>query len=170
MKEEIQKLLAEGIIEPSVSPWRAQVVVTKSETHKRRMVIDCCQTVNRFTLLDAYPLHRIDDQINEIAQHKYFSTLDLTSVYYQISLAIEDRPFTAFEANGKIYQYCHLPFGVTNGISAFQRIKDGVIEQHELKGTFACLDNIAMVGRSQHEHDKYFCLPPSCEESSPYPQ
>jgi len=105
MKEEIHKLLAEGIIEPSVSPWRAQVVVTKNETYKRRMVIDYSQTVNRFTLLDAYPLPRIDD---EIAQHKYFSTLDLTSAYYQIPLAIEDRPFKAFEAKGKLYQSCRL--------------------------------------------------------------
>jgi len=108
MKEEIQNLHAEGIIEPSVSPWRAQVVVTKSKTHKRRVVIDYSLTVNRFTLLDAYPLPRIDDQINEIAQHKYFSTLDLTSAYYQIPLAMEDRPFTVFEASSKLYQYCRL--------------------------------------------------------------
>ena len=105
MKEEIHKLLAEGIIEPSVSPWRAQVVVTKNETYKRRMVIDYSQTVNRFTLLDAYPLPRIDD---EIAQHKYFSKLDLTSTYYETPLCIEDRPFTAFEASSKLYQYCRL--------------------------------------------------------------
>jgi len=31
------------------------------------------------THLDAYPLSGIDDQINENAQHKYISTLDLTS-------------------------------------------------------------------------------------------
>jgi len=155
MKDEIQKLLAEGIIEPSVSLWRTQVVVTKSEIHKRRMVIDYSLTVNRFTLLDAYPLPRIDDQINEIVQHKYFSTLDLTSAYYQIPLAIEDRPFTVFEANGKLYQYCHLPFGVTNGVSAFQRIMDGIIEHHKLKGTFAYLDNITIGGHSQQEHDKF---------------
>ena len=50
------------------------------------------------TYLDAYPLPRIDDQLNEIAQHKYFSKLDLTSTYYETPLCIEDRPFTAFEA------------------------------------------------------------------------
>jgi len=50
------------------------------------------------THLDACLLPRIDDQINEIAQHKYFSTLDLTSTYYETPLCIEDRPFTAFEA------------------------------------------------------------------------
>ena len=54
------------------------------------MVIDYSQTVNRFTHLDAYPLPRIDEQINEIAKTKYYSTVDLKSAYYQVSLAKED--------------------------------------------------------------------------------
>ena len=38
--EEVKRLLREGIIEPSRSPWRAQVVVTKDENHRRRLAID----------------------------------------------------------------------------------------------------------------------------------
>ena len=63
---------------------------TKDERHKKRMVIDYSQTVNRFTHLDAYPLPRIDEQINEIAKTKYYSTVDLKSAYYQVPLAKED--------------------------------------------------------------------------------
>ena len=37
---EVQRPLKEGNIEPSNSPWRAQVVVTRSENHERRHVID----------------------------------------------------------------------------------------------------------------------------------
>ena len=60
--EEVQKLLADGIIVPSTSPWRAQVLVTKeNQTHKRRMVVDYKQTINRFTKLDAYPLPDTED-------------------------------------------------------------------------------------------------------------
>ena len=54
IKEEISKLLTEGIIEPSESLWRAQVLVTKNERHKKRMVIDYSQTINRYTIKDAY--------------------------------------------------------------------------------------------------------------------
>ena len=55
-EKEVTRLLEEGIIEPSLSPWRAQVLVTKdSKTHKR-LVIDYSQTINRFTHLDAFPL------------------------------------------------------------------------------------------------------------------
>ena len=103
IKEEICKLLEEGIIEPSNSPWRTQVLITKDERHKKRMVVDYSQIVNRFTQLDAYPLPRIDDQINSIAQCEIYSTLDLKSTYYQIPLMPEDRKYTAFEANNRLY-------------------------------------------------------------------
>ena len=126
IKEEISILL-EGIIEPSHSSWRSQVLITKDENHKKRVVIDYSQTVNRFTHLDAYPFPRIDELINEIAKSKYYSTVDLKSAYYQIPLATEDRKFTVFEANGKLYQYCCMPFGVTNGVSTFQQIIDNLI-------------------------------------------
>ena len=72
IRQEIEKLLQEGIIEPAVSPWRALVLVTKNERHKKRMVIDYSQTINRFTELNAYPITRIDEQINKIARGKYF--------------------------------------------------------------------------------------------------
>jgi len=55
IQNEVGKLLEAGIIEPS-SPWRAQVLVTKDERHKRRLVIDYSRTVNRFAYQDAYPL------------------------------------------------------------------------------------------------------------------
>ena len=69
---DVRKLLLEGIIEPSYSPWRAQVLVARDDCHKRRMVVDYSQTVNRFTLLDAYPLPILDEQIAEIAKASVF--------------------------------------------------------------------------------------------------
>ena len=80
--------------------------------------------------------------------------MDLKSAYYQIPLSEKDKPFTAFEANGKLYQYRRLPFGVKNGVPAFQKIMHDVIESHNLTGTFAYLDNITIVGKNQQEHDK----------------
>ena len=51
IKEEVKRLLASGIIEPSRSPWRSQVLVVRNPT-KLRFVIDYSQTVNRYTLSD----------------------------------------------------------------------------------------------------------------------
>ena len=77
IENEADRLLEEGIIEPSNSPWRAQVVITKDENQKKRLAIDYSQTINRFTLLDAFPLPRVDETVNKIAQYRIFSTIDL---------------------------------------------------------------------------------------------
>ena len=59
IESEVQRLLKEGIIEPSHSPWRAQVLVIAPVGHKKRMVVDYSQTVNKYTQLDAYPQKKI---------------------------------------------------------------------------------------------------------------
>ena len=77
IETEIHKLFSDGIIEPSSSPWHSQVLVTAEGKHKRHMVIDFSQTVNRFTLLDAYPLPHTSDIANSLTAYNVFSTFDL---------------------------------------------------------------------------------------------
>jgi hypothetical protein len=151
---EIQRMLREGIIEPSNSPWRAQIVLTSSESRKRRMVVDFSRTINRFTMLDAYPLPRIDDLVNEVAKHKFFSVIDLSSAYYQIEIDENDRPYTAFQACNNLYQFTRIPMGVTNGVAAFQRVMNTFIAENNLESTYAYLDDLTICGSSKDEHDR----------------
>ena len=153
IEEETRRLLKEGIIEPSNSPWRAQVVVTKDENHKKRLAVDYSETINRFTLLDGYPLPRIDETVNKIAQYRVFSTIDLRSAYHQLPIKHADKPYTAFESSGSLYQFTRVPFGVTNGVACFQRIMDTFIEEENLEATFAYLDNVTICGMTTADHD-----------------
>ena len=102
IETETKKLLADGIIEPSISPWRAQVLVTTDECHKKRMVIDYSQTINRFTQLDAYPLPNINDMVQKIAQYSVFITIDLQSAYHQIPLKFIETETKKLLADGII--------------------------------------------------------------------
>ena len=145
IENETQRLLREGIIEPSNSPWRAQIVVTKDGNHKKRLAIDYSQTVNRFTQLDGYPLPRVDDTVNKIAQYRVFSTIDLRSAYHQVPIRNE--------SSGSLYQFARIPFGVTNGVACFRSIMDSLIKEEKLAGTFAYLDDITICGMTQAEHD-----------------
>ena len=74
--ETIKNDLRNGVIEPSISPWRALVLVTTGENHRKLMCIDYSETINKFTLLDGYPLPNMQDLVNKVAQHSHFSTLD----------------------------------------------------------------------------------------------
>ncbi|GFS66714.1 retrovirus-related Pol polyprotein from transposon opus [Trichonephila clavipes] len=127
MALEVQKLLQEGVIEPSNSPWRAQAFVIRGENHKPRMVIDYSQTINKYTLLDAYPLPKIEED--------------------------SERHYTAFEACGKLYQFLRVPFGVTNVVACFQRVIDKIIEDEGLTLTYPFIDDVTVCGKDQKEHD-----------------
>ena len=155
INSEISRLLEEGIIEPSRSPWRAQVLVAKQPSSgRRRLVVDYSQTVNKFTYLDAYPLPKIDDVVNKISQYRIFSSIDLKSAYHQVPLSKEDKPYTAFEAGGKLYQYTRLSFGLTNGVACFQRIIDHIVDKCKLSSTFPYVDDVTICGMDQSDHDR----------------
>ena len=85
---------------------------------------------------------------------KVYSTFDFKSVYYQIPIAPEERKYTAFEADGDFLQYTVIPMGVTNGVSAFQRVVNKIIKDNNLDLTWAYLDNVTVGGLTQEEHDK----------------
>ena len=94
---EIDCLLLGGIIEPSTSPWRAQIVVVKNGTQsvKQRLCVDYSQTINLYTEFYAYPLPRIDTMINKLVQYKVFSTYDLKNAYHQIPISQAERKYTS---------------------------------------------------------------------------
>ena len=154
IQQEVDRLLSQGIIEPSTSPWRAQCVITRNENHKKRLCVDYSETINRYTYVDAYPLPLISDIINEIAQYDVHTTVDMESAYHQFEIPAEDKPLTAFEANGCLYQFCRLPFGVSSGVAIFQREMDKFIKKYKLVGTYAYLDNITISGKTQEDHDE----------------
>ena len=152
IQSEISQILKEGVIERSQSLWLAQTLVVTPENHKKRLV-DYSQTINQFTLLDAYPLPRIEDMVNEIASYQVFSTLDLTSVYHQVAIKPEEWKYSAFEAAGSLYQFCWIPFGVTNGVASFQQVMDNIIKREDLNGIYAYINNVTICGQNQAEYD-----------------
>ena len=69
IESEVKRLYTGGIIRPSKSAWRAQpVVVTNQETGKRQLCVDYSQTINLYTVLDAYPLPK---SLNSIHSSMY---------------------------------------------------------------------------------------------------
>ena len=152
IREEIKRLREAGVIEESQSPWRAQVVVSKTANHRKRLCIDYASTVNRFTIPDGYPIPIIEQLLLKVSTWKWFSYIDLKSAYHQLLLLDGEKPLTAFEADNKLWQFTRLPFGVTNGVPAFQRAIDIVIDG--LSGAVADIDDVVIGGATEAEHDR----------------
>ena len=77
----------------------------------------------------------------------------MRSAYHQIPLKEKERIYTSFEACERLYQYKRLPFGVKNGVSAFQRVIDDFTKRHKLQNVHAYLDGVIVTGATEKEHD-----------------
>ena len=82
--------------------------------------------LNIATVKDAYPLPRIDDMLDMLAGRQWFSTLDLASGYWQVSLSQEARIKTAFAIHSGLFQFKVMPFGLCNAPATFERLMDRV--------------------------------------------
>lgn len=99
MKNEVEQMLQEGIIEPSSSPWSSPVVLVKKPSGKVRFCIDF-RKVNDLSIKDAYPLPYISGVLDKLREANYISTVDLKNGYWQIPLHEASRPITAFTVPG----------------------------------------------------------------------
>ena len=80
VKKEIDWRLAQGIIQPSKSPWASLLVIVKKRYGKLCLCVDY-RKLNQVTSFDSYPMLRADDVLAKKGQSMYISTLDLTKGY-----------------------------------------------------------------------------------------
>lgn len=110
LDQEIGKLLDQGIIEKSSSPWSSQLVLVQKKDKSWRVCVDY-RRLNAKTIKDAYPIPRIDDNLDALAGSVWFSSLDLNMAYHQVPMSNEDKEKTAFATpRGGLYQYNVMPF------------------------------------------------------------
>ncbi|KAJ9518314.1 hypothetical protein QJQ45_010218 [Haematococcus lacustris] len=151
MKKQITAFLAQGIIEPSSSPYAAPVLFVKKKSGELRMCVDYRQ-LNKQTLRDQYPLPRIDDLFDKLAGCTVFSSLDLQAGYHQIRIPAEDVPKTAFRTPDGHYQYKVLCFGLTNAPATFQRVMNDSFADVINDCALVYLDDILVMSKTVDEH------------------
>jgi len=151
IEQEITRLLKEGLIECSTGPWASPVVLVRKKNGKQRLCIDY-RELNSITRKDAYPLPRIDDMLDSFGKAKWFTSLDLSSGYWQVEVDPKDRSKTAFITQFGIYQFKVMPFGLCNAPATFQRLMDEVFRGILWKFVMVYLDDIIVYSESFEEH------------------
>ncbi|GFU52673.1 hypothetical protein TNCV_3893321 [Trichonephila clavipes] len=83
------------VIESSSSPWASPIVLVRKKDGSTRFCVDY-RRLNNITKKDSYPLPRIEDTLDTLADYTWFSTLDLKRGYWQVELHPDDKEKTAF--------------------------------------------------------------------------
>lgn len=91
---QLKSMQQNGVIQPSCSPWTSPVVMVRKKDGSHRFCVDY-RGLNAVTKADTFPLPRTD-LLNQLGKSKYFSSLDLESVFWQIRMAPCSQEKTAF--------------------------------------------------------------------------
>ena len=145
-EDKIREMAAGGVIEPSSSPWAAPAVLVKKKDGSWRFCVDY-RRLNEVTRKDSYPLPRIDDALDYIGGSSWFSSLDLRSGYWQVELAPEARPKTAFTIGQGLWQFCVMPFGLCNAPATFERMMERVLASIPRSRCVVYLDDLLVHAR-----------------------
>lgn len=156
IQSQIDKMLDQGIIKHSYSPWSSPVwIVPKKEDasgrQKWRLVIDF-RKLNEKTVADRYPIPNISEILDKLGRCMYFTTLDLASGFHQVEMHPSDIPKTAFTVDGGHYEFIRMPFGLKNAPSTFQRVMDNILRDLIGKICLVYLDDIIIYATSLEEH------------------
>ena len=89
--------------------------------------------------------------LSRLIHCKCFSSLDLHSGYYHISLTEEAKKKTAFATAGGKYQWNVVPFGLATVVSTFQYLMSKVLTSLN-HFAFIYLDDVLIFSNSREEH------------------
>lgn len=151
LKQEIEKMLDEKVIEPCSSPWSAPVVMIPKKDGSVRVCVDY-RKLNAITVPDVYPIPRMDDLLHAAKPTPYMTTLDLRAGYWQVKVKEEDQDKTAFITPFGVYRCKRMPFGLRNAPATFQRLIDRVRISLENVKILAYLDDLIIFSTSFEEH------------------
>ena len=91
INEELDKMLSDGVVRPSKSPWSSPVVITRWKDGKPRFCVDF-RSLNTVTKRDAYPLPQVNATLYRLRGARYLSTIDLKNGYWHVSLTCHSPP------------------------------------------------------------------------------
>ena len=158
----VETLLKKGAIEYSRSPYNSPVFCVAKKIPPNhdpkdpipmRVVLDY-RAINANSVSDRYTMREVRECIDEIGKggSTIFTTIDLTSGFWQQELEQASRQYTAFSVPGKSarFQFCVTPMGLQGSPASFARLMDHVMRQ--IKGVLTYIDDVLLHTQKHEEH------------------
>ena len=149
---EVDKMLKAGVIEICKDPkgWNSPILCVAKKDGSARVCANFKNTINkRLCRPDPFPAPAIEEIFNGIEDgNRFFSSIDLQSGYWQLTIRETDRHKTAFTWNDVTYQFVRLPFGYTASGACFSRAVAEALTSvgFDRKKVIVYIDDIAILG------------------------
>lgn len=149
---ELDDMLAKDVIEPSNSPWSSPIVLVKKSDNSWRFCVNY-KKLNAVSTPDAYPIPYVSSILDKLRDAHFLTTLDIKSAYWQIPVAQQSRPLTAFTVpNRGLFQFKRMPFGLHSAPATWQRLIDAVLGVDLDNFIFVYLDDVIICTPTFEKH------------------
>jgi hypothetical protein len=151
VETQVLEWLKLGVIQPTVSKYNSPIFVVMKKDGGIRLVQDF-RALNSQTYTDKYSMRDVQDCIDEIgrANSNIFSTIDLTSGFWQMILKPECRKYTAFTVMGLgQFEFKTSPMGLLGCPASFQRLMEAVTKG--LPNILVYIDDLLVHSKSHKE-------------------
>lgn len=151
IERQILELLKQGVIVPSNCPFASPVLLVRKDNNSWRLVVDYMR-LNALTATGKYPLHVIDELLDELAGSQWFSKLDLRAGYHQIRLAPGEECKTAFHTHNGHYEFKVMSFGLCGAPATFHAAMNAALAPVLRKFVLVFFDDILIYSASYEQH------------------
>ena len=151
LKKDITDMMTMGVIRESSSQYASPVVVVKKKDNTNRVCVDY-RKLNKLTVFDPEPMPTAEHLFQKLNGDKYFTRIDLSKGYWQISIPEDDIPKTAFVTPDGSYEFLKMPFGMINSAATLKRAMKKLL--HGLDNVEFYWDDILVHTRTWEEHIK----------------
>lgn len=151
----IKNLEKRKIIRRSSSEWRNPIRSLRKPNGTIRLVSNL-MALNDIVEKDAYELARIRDVTRATQGSKVFTVVDLKESFYHIEIAEQDKHKTAFEFNGRVYEWNSMVMGFKNSPQILQRVMNNIFEDLLGEGVEVYMDDVVIHAVTKRRHDELF--------------
>ncbi len=153
IEQTLEEWLKLGVVRRSDSLYNSPIFCVPKKQGQGLRIVQDFRELNQNSHINKYSMKEITECISDIgrANSNIFSTLDLTSGFWQMKLDEKSQPLTAFTIPGKgQFHWVTSPMGLLGCPTSFQKLMEGVLRN--LQNVIVYIDDLLIHSDTHEQH------------------